>query len=144
MVIKDQTNRIEEELTDHVLEQMSQDEPKPLLTLPPLEFIRQFSSINEIYSPSIYLNHTAAAAVHTETPKPLAGNSRDPPSPFLFVWENKFVNNCSYKHKRRTVMARHEVSCEYQKESESKRISQCTQCSTKVASQLSLNRQIKD
>lgn len=84
----EQTDRIEQELTGHVFDQIPQDET-PQLTLPPLGFVQHFSSVNNVVSPIIYENHTAAAAVHTENLKPLRGNSRDPPSPFYFECENK-------------------------------------------------------
>lgn len=110
---------MQDELTDRLLSH--EESPTPtVFTLPPLEFMHHFSSINDVYSPSVYLRPMASPAVHTETLKALAGNSRNPPTPFLFECERKSLNGCTYTYMAHTAMARHEASCKHQKETESK------------------------
>ena len=135
-----QTDKMQDELTDHLL--AHEEFPTPtIFTLPPLPFVHHFSSINDVHSPSVYLQPVASPAVHAKTLKGLAGNSRNPPTPFLFYCENK---SCNYTHMAPNAMARHEATCRRQMEAASKKHLQCAQCTTRVASQSALTRHIKD
>lgn len=117
-----QTDKMQDELTNHLLSQ--EESPTPtVLTLPPLEFVHHFSSINAVYSPSVYLQPVASPAVHAETLKALAGNSRNLPTPFLFECEKKSLNGCTYTHMAPTAISRHEATCRHQKEQKARRIS---------------------
>ena len=135
------TDKMQDDLTDHLLSHEESSTPT-VFTLPPLEFVQHFSSINEVHAPLIYRRPTTPA-VWAETLKALAGNSRNPPTAFLFKCENKSLNGCTYTSPEATIMTIHKAVCKRQKEVESKRNYQCPQCPTRLATPQGLHNHIQ-